>query len=199
MDLHVKQKWELIAGPVIDYSDQVSLSWQVNTAMDKSDFGIYLVHKADILTCDFTGIRDVIDRLSRNKEALLKNRGTLEVLIAGFDDDPKEAYEISEIRHWYSESIRAGIPWFYFLGKHCNGMGLIVLLFAYCDIEIKYKENENTCVEITDVEKYYQWLEINYNNLNQFVDENNISDEINKEMSQQAYAIVSGNFVDTMD
>jgi hypothetical protein len=195
LDLSVKHNWESIAGPVSDYSDRVALSWQVNQKLDESDFGIYLVHKDDILASDFSGIRDIIERLSRNKEALLKNRGTLEVLIAGYDDDPREAYEIPEIRHWYYESIKAGIPWFYFLGKHENGMGLTVLLFACCDIEVKFMENGNTYVEIEDVEQIDKWLKQNYHNLNKFVDEKNIPEEINKEMSQDAYFIVMGSFV----
>ena len=81
----VKNKWELIAGPVSDNSEKVTLSWEINNALDESDFGVYLIHKDDVLACDFTGIKDVIDRLSRNKKSLLKNRGTLEVLIAGYD------------------------------------------------------------------------------------------------------------------
>ena len=140
LNISVKNDWELIAGPVSDNTERVSLSWEINNTLDDSDFGIYVIHKEDILACDFTGINDIIDRLSRNRESLLKNRGTLEVLISGYDQDPREAYEIPEIRHWYCESIKAGVPWFYFLGKHANGMGLTVLLFSYCCIKIKIKK-----------------------------------------------------------
>ncbi len=141
----VKTDWELIAGPVVDNSEKIALSWKINNALDESDFGVYLIHKDDVLACDFTGLKDVIYRLSRNKTSLLKNRGTLEVLIAGYDEDPREAYEIPEIRNFYSESLNAGIPWFYFLGKQANGMGLTVLLFACCDIEAAIPGQELTC------------------------------------------------------
>jgi len=198
LDLSVKDDWGLIAGPVSDNSKKIALSWQVNDAIDKSDFGVYLVPKDDVLACDFSGLKDVIDRLSINRESLLKKRGTLEVLIAGYDNDPREVYEIPEIRHWYSESIKAGIPWFYFLGKHANGMGLTVLLFSYCDIEVKLKKSGNTYVEIADVEQIFEWLDQNYNNLNKFTEDKGIPSEINKEMSGRAYALVSGNFVNKL-
>jgi hypothetical protein len=192
LNLSAKEKWESVVGPVTDYSDQVASSWRFNEILDESSFGTYIVHKEAILACEFKGIRGAIDRLSRNREALIKNRGTLEVLISGFDDDPREVYEIPEIRNWYSESIRIGIPWFYFLGNHFDGMGLNVLLLAYCDVVVKYKESGNTCVEIIDTKRVVQWLKQNFHNLNQFASDKNIPDEINMEMSQQAYMIVSG-------
>ncbi len=174
----------------------MSLSWQINNTIDESDFGIYVVHRDDILACDFTGINDVIDRLSRNRESLLKNRGTLEGLISGYDEDHREAYEIPEIRHWYCESIKTGIPWFYFLGKHADGMGLTVLLFSYCDIKVKSKESGNAYIEITDVEEIVEWLNQNYNNLNIFTEDKDIPLEINKEMSESAYSLVRSKFTD---
>jgi hypothetical protein len=196
LDMSVKDDWELFAGPVSDNSEKIALSWQVNNMIDESDFGVYVVQKDDVLACDFTGLIDVIDRLSRNRESLLKNRGTLEVLIEGYDEDNREAYEIPEIRHWYSESINAGIPWFYFLGEHSNGMGLIVLLFSNCDIEVKFEKSGNTYVDIADVEQIVEWLNKNYNNLNIFTEDKDIPSEINKEMSERAYSLVSGHFVE---
>jgi len=192
----VKTDWELIAGPVADNSEKIALSWKINNALDESDFGVYMVHKDDVLACDFTGLKDVINRLSRNKKSLLKNRGTLEVLIAGYDEDPREAYEIPEIRHFYSESLNAGIPWFYFLGKQANGMGLTVLLFACCDIEVKFEKSGNAYVQIKDLEQVSEWMNRNFHNLNEYVDSKEIPEEINKEMSERACDIVRRNFVD---
>lgn len=196
LDMSVKDDWELVAGPVSDNSEKIALSWQVNNTLDESDFGVYVVHKDDVLACDFSGLKNVIVRLSRNRESLLRNRGTLEVLIAGYDEDPREVYEIPEIRHWYSESINAGIPWFYFLGEHANGMGLTVLLFSTCDIEVKFEKSGDTYVEIADVEQIVEWLNKNYNNLNKFTEDKDIPSEINKEMSERAYSLVSGHFVE---
>jgi len=196
LDLSVKADWEFVAGPVSDNSEKIALLWQVNDTLDKTDFGVYLIHKDDVLSCNFAGLRHVIDRLSRNRESLLKNRGTLEVLIAGYDDDAREAYEIPEIRHWYRKSIEAGIPWFYFLGKQANGMGLIVLLLACCDTEVKWTKSGNTYVEIADVHQVLEWFDQNYGNLNRFTQDKGLPLEINKEMSDTAYALITSSFVE---
>lgn len=192
----VRERWEIIAGPVSENDESISLSWEANEALDKADFGTYLVHKDDILACDFSGINDVINRLSRNKVSLLKNRGTLEVLIAGYDDDPRESYEIPEIRNWFQKSLENGVPWFYFLGGQAQGMGLTVLLFSCCDIEVKYIESGNSYVEILNFKQVQDWLDINFHNLNEFSDEREIPESVNREMSEKAVSLVTGNFVE---
>jgi hypothetical protein len=192
----VKGFWEIVAGPISDNDEGISLSWKANKALDKADFGTYLIHQNDILACDFTGINDVINRLSRNKASLLKNRGTLEILISGYDEDPRESYEIPEIRHWFQESLKEGIPWFYFLGEQANGMGITVLLFSCCDIEVKYKEAGNSYVEILNSNQVQGWLDSNFHNLNTFSEEREIPESVNREMSEKAVSLVTGNFVE---
>jgi hypothetical protein len=191
-----KDDWEIIAGPVSDNDEGISISWEANEALDNSDFSTYLIHKDDILACDFTGFNDVISRLSRTKASLLKNRGTLEVLISGYDEDPRESYEIPEIRHWFQESLKEGIPWFYFLGGQAKGMGLTVLLFSCCDIEVKHKKLGSSYVEILDFGQIHDWLNTNYHNLNTYSDEKEIPESVNKEMSEKAVSLVTGNFVE---
>lgn len=181
----VKNNWELIAGSVFDYSEQIALSWKENKELDESDFGVYFIQKDEILACDFSIIKDVIGRLARNRDSLLKKRGTLEVLIEGYNEDPREVYEIPEIRHWYSESIKAGIPWFYFLGEMLNRMGFTVLLSSCCDIEVKSNKFNDTKIEYSNVEQLTEWLENNFDNLNKFIDDNEIPEKINKEMSKR--------------
>ena len=185
-----KSLWEVIAGPVEDFSSSIVQNWKINEVFDKSDFGIYHVDKDEILECDFSGINNVIKRLSRNKEALIKNRGALEILVNGYNDDPKEIYEIPEVRRWYSESIKVGIPWFYFLGLQADGMGLTATLLSTCDVTILHEKNNQHSVKFNEPEQISEWLNKNFQNLNHFTNLNDISLEINKEMSQRAATVM---------
>ena len=185
-----KSVWEAIAGPAEDFSSSIARNWKINEIFDKSDFGIYHVTKDEILECDFSGINSFFKRLSRNKESLIKNRGTLEILVNGYDDDSREIYEIPEVRRWYSESIKAGIPWFYFLGLQADGMGLTATLLSTCDVTILYERDGQYFVEFDEPEQISEWLVQNFRNLNHFTGFNDISLEINKEMSQRAATVV---------
>jgi hypothetical protein len=120
-----------------DNNSDNQIDEEINVLMDDSGLVTYIVPKEDILNCDFYGINDVINRLSRNEEYILLNRGKLEVLIGGYDDDSRESFEIPEIRQWYSKSIEAGVPWFYFLGSNMDMIGFKVFLLCFCDTSVK--------------------------------------------------------------
>lgn len=185
-DLNETAKWDKISNLISDNT----VSKQVNKGINNADHVMYMVHKDDVLLCDFTGINDIIERLSQNSDALIKNKGCLEVFISGFDDDPREVFTVPEVRRWYAESIKAGIPWFYFLSNNNNGMSLLVFLFSCCDIEVKQKDGK-AYVEITNPECIVEWLTQNYHNLNIFTDTNNIPNKYNEEMSLQVMATVN--------
>lgn len=180
-----KISWELIAGPVEDFSEQIKQNWKMDKAIDESDFGIYHLPKNEISECVFSGIQWVLKRLTRNKEQLIKNRGTLEILIDGYNDDPREIFEIPEVRSWYRKSIEAGLPWFYFLNAE-SARGLLSSLYCYCDVEIIDEENGFAYVEFTNPKQIGDWFEKNCLNLNQFTIHNQIPKEINREMWQKA-------------
>ena len=190
LDISAKEKWKSIAGPSSDYSEQITLSWETNKIIEESDSRVFIIDRSSIEVCYFNGIKNFIDRLSRNKKTLIGNRGKTSFLISGFDDDSREVYEIPEVRRWYSRSIEVGIPWFYFLNDDFNGMALLVVLYAYCDVVVSHEENGTVCVEIIDMEEITQWLTSNFNNLNHFIESKNISEDINEEMGTRAYAIV---------
>lgn len=189
-DLNETKKWRTISTLI----SENAVSKQLNKGLNNAEHVMYLVHKDDILSCDFTGINDIIDRLSLNNDVLIKNRGCLEIFIAGFDDDPREAFVIPEIRTWYAESMKAGIPWFYFLSNINNGINLCVFLFSCCDVDIKHNIDGTVYPKIKKYEDISQWLNQNFANLNKFIETNNIPDKYNEEMSLQALAIVKGLF-----
>ena len=115
-----------------------------------------------------------------------------EVLVTGYDQDSRESYEIPEIRQWFSKSLEVGVPWFYFLGKFADGMGMRVLLFSCCEISVKSKQSGKTFVELLDVEQVRYWMDVNFHNLNRFCEENDIPESIIKEMSEEASSLVQG-------
>ena len=69
-------------------------------------------------------------------------------------------------------------------------IGFKVFLFCFCDIKIKSRSSIGPVVEITSPEKILEWLNLNYENLNKFTDDNGLSIEINKEMSLKASSFV---------
>lgn len=65
-----------------------------------------------------------------NREAAIKLCERVEIGVAGFDDDPRELYEIQEVRNFMCK-LDAEFPyWLYFLSK--RGLGLLFVLSCFC-------------------------------------------------------------------
>jgi hypothetical protein len=118
---------------------------------------------------------------------MLKKRNSVEIFFPEYDSDPREIYQIPEIRKWFSASITEGIPWFFFLhtGTRCTGLKL--LLFCACDVELEEVRSDGHLL-VTSPEDRSAWLQMNFHNLNVFTEHNDISVEINKEICE---AVVS--------
>lgn len=177
----IKEKWMKIAGEPTDYSDGIRQMWAVDEAISSSDYFAFSIPKEDVLSCSMNHILSVIKKLTKNRELLLSKRNTVEIFFPEYDNDPREVYEISEIRRWISASIEMGIPWFYFVNTKGRATSLKLLLFCACNIEVKEVRNDGHFLE-TEADERAKWLAKNFDNLNIFTERNNISVEINKEV-----------------
>lgn len=189
-----KSVLEYIAGPVIDYSDNIRQNWDTNKSINESDFGIITITKEEILECDLSGILELFKRMSISHAALIKNYGKVEILIEGYDDDEREISEIEEVRKWFKESMRVGVPWAYFLNTLSDFpyMGLTLPLCCTCDLIIRNKTNKGTAIEFTEKQQLITWLEQSVISLNYFTIANNIPKAINEELEKKVGSLVMG-------
>lgn len=99
---------------------------------------------ANVLDCDFLTLvisRQQIEageicealgvlRQLLNREAAIKFCERVEVGVTGFDDDPRELYEIEEVRNFVYKLDSEFPYWLYFLTK--RGTGLSFILSCFC-------------------------------------------------------------------
>lgn len=169
-------------GPIINYEDQIRYNWAIDATLQGASFRVVAIPKKEILTGNFDYIINFIERLSKNKDMLIKSRSTLDIFFPAYDEDDREIFQIPEIMDWLKKSVDVGIPWFYFLDTRKKNIGLTLLMRSYCR-EIKIvKSDEGHLVEFNrnDLKKF---IEQNYINLNIFTEENKLSLEINREVS----------------
>lgn len=184
LNADVLQKWKKIAGEAEDYSEGITQSWALNNILDGIKNGALIVHRESVERMEFDGVWDTIERLSKDRASLLEKRNSLDIMIHGYDDDEREAYEIPEIRAWYKESLNQGIPWFYFLADTMDNMSLKVLMFSVCEINTERVKGKVklSLAKLNDLEEF---MSINLHNLNVFAEENNIPEEILKSVSER--------------
>ena len=179
----VKKTWREMLGPVVDYEQQMRINWALDKALldAPSRFMVY-IPKNDVVNVGFDYIEAVLARLSKNMDLTLRSRSTVNLFFPDYDDDPRETYEIPEVRAWFIASVQHGIPWFCFLdiGPKYSAVGLLAC--CVCEIESSEPRKAGNMLRFRP-ESFLQFIESNFENLNRFTESRGISEEINKELS----------------
>ena len=144
-----------------------------NSISNESTRIIWIIPQSDILGCDFNNIKEYLERFSQSQTLLLKIAWQIEFAIDGYNDDPRELFEIPEVRRWFLESmLLAHIPWFYLLRELEQFQ---ILLLAFCDIQVTgwsiTPSKATVFSQINNRSQILPWLEINHDNLVKFVQE----------------------------
>jgi hypothetical protein len=195
IDISVKEYWRSLLPNIEDYSERIETLWRTNKTLDKSTLCSYVIDKKGVEELDFKPLKQLVKQLTRTRQSAVNNRNKHFVTFLDYDNDPREVYEIPEIRRWFKESLNNDIPWFYLLCSDDNGISIMILLYSCCDIKVISKDNSITRVEIRDFIDIECWFNINFNNLNKLTEENNISMEINRDISGLIVSIVQDNLI----
>jgi hypothetical protein len=110
------------------------------------------------------------------------------IMIEGYDDDPRELFEIQEIRDYFSTLDRLFPYWFYFINrKKIDGystLSLIMLLLVPNKI-IKLNNGKNS-IEY-DIEKFKEFMDIHFHYFNELTDKIGMSLEENKKITNEIF------------
>lgn len=182
LNIKILEIWIKTVGPLIDFEKHIKLNWKIDQFIQESKFSLFAIPKSEIETYSFNEIKLFINRISKSKEMMLRTRSTLDIFFPEYDDDNREIFNIPEIMNWLHESIEIGIPWFYYLNYRYKNAGLTLLLNSYCKIENLSKKEKGYLIEFENKE-IRNFINKNFINMNNYLEENNIEIKINKEIS----------------
>ncbi|WP_437279474.1 DUF4365 and DUF1817 domain-containing protein [Sorangium sp. So ce375] len=120
------------AGPPRDYSSALEHYWAVNKAIGISSLIFYNADRIDIEQNNEGVVVDFFQRLQRTSEFARASQGKVELVISGYDDDPRELWEIPEVVRWVRNAELLGKYWFFFLTPVWPARGLATLIYCSC-------------------------------------------------------------------
>lgn len=182
VNIDSKYEWLNIGGIAADYSQEIDNLRMLDSLIAKAQLGVIVIPKENIVDKDFKIIKAHINRIAKNQSVLSKKYSTIEIIFFGYDDDPRELYEIDEVNIWLRESLNEGIPWFYFMSLDRKAGLNKLLLYAYCT-PINIIRNGTQNIVYFNKEMFSGYLEINFANLNKFMEDNGLSLSLNKKVS----------------
>ena len=97
-------------------------------------YGVLSVSHEEIISGDISPLTRGLNNFLRSREEVVSGRGRLALSICGYDSDPRDVWEINEVREYLRKLDSAFPYWFYF--AHPRFSTLKVLLASLCSFEI---------------------------------------------------------------
>jgi len=124
--------------------------WALNKMIVESSYVVYVLDEHDVKTCDVSRLREFFDRLRATKELAYECQGKIEISFYGYDDDPRELFEIEEVRN-YVGLLDAVLPELFFFAR--TGQPTYTLrTFALCQTNVSWKDGRSTRTVTREVE-----------------------------------------------
>jgi hypothetical protein len=137
-----------------------------------------VIDKKAIENMDFSMIKQYIEDRDFDETLLYEAVGKLDISFYGYDNDPREIYEIPEIQNWVKASmLEEKIPWFFFLSTAPTSQSLKAL--AYCFIA-EPVEVEGGGMRFQPLKKNLRdFAIVNFSNMNDFMKNHSLTSSIN--------------------
>ncbi len=186
--------WTKIAGPVQDYSKAIQEQWIRDRLYSVSTHLIYGINKAHILAGNIEPLFEWQSQLMKTKEMMLSKRGKVEFWFPEWLNDKRELYRIPEVRKYMKSTLVNGFPWIFWLLPGGSWSSYKLLFSCTTTVDSDARVGNSMRIE-TSPEARAEWIMLNYHNLNMLTETNNLSEDINREMSENLHSFIVNEFV----
>jgi len=150
----------------------------ISTNPKDFDCIVILIPKSVVEQQDLDFTISGLEKLLVDEETIRKSKNKLTVGFDGYDDDPRELYEIDEVKD-YIQAITVKFPyWLYFCSTKDHSLWII--LMAHCRFR-KFGPGAAK-VETEDARKIMAYL---FSNLNEFFNKHNLGESELKSLTKE--------------
>ncbi len=190
-----KSLMELV-DPTVDSWARLRRYWMTNELITTSSAIVYVLDNHDVAQGDVSKAQSFFDRLRKTKELAHVSQGKIAFCFLGYDDDPRELWEIEPARE-YVERLDAIFPELFFYASTTRSSGTLEL-FAGCVCRAKWHVERpqfpsGGYVEF-DTNRLDEFMGRHWDGLNKMTDWLGMSEAENKRIS---YTIMDRLGIDT--
>lgn len=197
-ELNTSSKSELIkyVSPIKDYASQLENFWKFNQELAEKERILFRISKEEIIKRDFEPIIFGLKRLEVNINLISSLKEKVDIVFDDYDDDPREVYDIDEIRNWVEFFLKNVKGFSYFLAKDELSQFFKVIILTLCSHRIKQEFIVDNKIKqeysIDYSERGEELLGIFFDDLNNFCEKHGIPIEINNEITKSIIDFIIG-------
>lgn len=154
--------------------------------MEQNPIRVIDVTKDAIIHMDYSLIQKDIQKAESTIQILDAEKFTWEITFNDFISDPRPLSDIPEVVAWINGSVDAGIPWFFFLRTGFRPQSLLLLLA--CGAKSTYTDAKDAY--LTDINKFKDFVSMNFCNLSSFLKKNGYSDRARLDLTDTVMRVV---------
>lgn len=192
LDNRTKLQWLSLLGPQAELDPELNRQWAMNELLKAVELIQYPISRQSIEDLNFEHICSFFDRLEKNIPLCLKTQGRVEISISGYDDDPRELWEIEEVRNWFRLAYPMVRYWFYFLNTKGKATSLRLLFLLMCD---PTRHNAGRKLLVLDQHRMKFVFDSCFVWMNELTEELGLSDEVNKRITAEVFEACKAHFI----
>jgi hypothetical protein len=166
---------EAIVGPSQDHSSALEQYWRENEFLGQFSSVLLGVSRVEVEQNDVSYFGMMFERLGMNDDLARQLEGKVGFFIDGYEDDPRELWEIDEVRRWILAAQPIVKYWFFFLARQ-----RALLLLALCSLPVSRIPGGGWEIDFSSAEN---WLNTHYIWLNEIADRLGLTEEEIKRIS----------------
>ncbi len=187
-----KEKVAALLPPPADYLTEVQKYWAFNDILVSHDYIVINIGLDEIKALDVSDVRNSFDRLRRTKELAAHCQGKVEICFYGYDDDPREVYEIPEVRKFAPVLVNALPELLFFLNTGEDAFTLKALALCLTNVTIHSRipdENNQIPVEV-ETDRLGEFLDNHFSGLNEMTEWLKMPIEENKRITFEVFRLL---------
>ena len=176
-----------IAGPSFDKASELANYWRLNKLLEQTSNILFTIGREAIEIKRMEGVQEFFRRLCLNPKSVRANQNKVTLAVYGYDDDPRELFEVPEVRGWFKAAESIVKHWVYFLVVSGENNSLRLLTCCICEAKVLKRTQQadgktkleielNKVLAIDFMKRHFEWL-------NEITEQFQLDDKVNFEIS----------------
>jgi len=175
-----KAELRSIAGGAEDYLPHLEEIWGLPEKAKSNDLIFFTVSRLEIETENVRVFELAINRLRVSEDALRASMNKVDFLIGGYDDDPRDLFEIPEVRLWVQKAIMEVKHFAYFFSVGEDAQAISTIACCLCGA----KRIDRNMVALANPARLVDFMNQQFAWLNELTEKHGI-DDLNKPVSMR--------------
>ncbi len=175
--------------PPADYLSEVQNYWALNDVLVSHDHFLFIIGRDELEALDTTDVRAFFDRIRKTREIAAHCQGRVELSFHGYDNDPRELFEIAEVKAYVPVLIEALPELFFFAYTGERAQTLKTIAMCLTNVTVKSRTpNENNKLPVEfETAPIGRFLESHFPGLNEMTEWLGMPIEENKRISDEIF------------